>query len=87
MFVCEGNTRRTPLPELIARDMFGEPPARSLSAGLDVRESGGTVVCEEIPDPWGGDLETYRRLAIRITRLLGAWRPYLAVEPGEGESA
>jgi len=157
VFVCEGNTCRSPLAEVIARSMFGGCSSRFFSVGLAARpgdpapphavaaaaelgldltghrarslagfDAGGTVwciamdrsqaarlralgaagggaigilgapgvdvgaaratpACEEIPDPWDGDLDTYRLLARRIARLLEAWRPFLGDEPCEGE--
>ncbi len=37
VFVCEGNTCRSPLAEVIARQMFGGDGSRFASAGLDAR--------------------------------------------------
>jgi len=161
VFVCDGNTCRSPLAEVLARALFGEESSCFLSAGLtartgapahplavavaaarglaldehrarpvgavvglgpvawliamtrsqavrlraagriagraavgilgapglDVAGPGPTPTCPEVADPWGGDVESYRRTAGQIVQLLEAWRPLLAgrgTAQGEG---
>ena len=46
--------------------------------GLDLADGTPTPACEEVADPWGADLDTYRGTAEQIRRLLEAWTPFLA---------
>lgn len=46
--------------------------------GVDLAEGAPFPACEEVADPWGADLDTYRGTAEQIRRLLEAWTPFLA---------
>ena len=46
--------------------------------GVDLAGGLPSPACEEVADPWGADLDTYRGTAEQIRRLLEAWTPILA---------
>jgi protein-tyrosine-phosphatase len=53
------------------RGRIGVLGAPGLDLGLTVR----SPAAEEIPDPYGGSAETYRRVCDRIQHLLAGWEP------------
>ena len=53
--------------------------------GLDLRGM-PTPDVEEVADPFGGDLDTYRAMADQLTRLLTSWAPHIAPDNMRGES-
>ena len=51
--------------------------------GDDWRHCPTPASVEEVDDPYGGSLETYRKTADQLTRLLALWDPYVRDDQGK----
>jgi len=73
VFVCEGNTCRSPLAEAIARQMFGGDGSRFASAGLDARPGQPAAApARQAAADLGLDLDGHRSRALDADVLAGA---------------
>lgn len=73
MFVCTGNTCRSPMAEVIAKDVFGEMPISIISRGVSVYETSmASKNAIDVMQSIGIDLSNHISTQVTISDMLGS---------------